>query len=100
MSSASPAPTRRPRAAKVAASRAREGGHEDHRMRIVAGSLRGRAIASPSHDGLRPTSDRVRESVFNILEHGIDGLTVAGARVIDLFAGTGALGLEALSRGA
>lgn len=69
-------------------------------MRIVGGRFRGRAIASPSHAGLRPTADRVREAVFNILLHGIDGLEVEGARVIDLFAGTGALGLEALSRGA
>ena len=49
---------------------------------------------------MRPTADRVRESLFNILEHGIEGLSLQGARVIDLFAGTGALGLEALSRGA
>lgn len=69
-------------------------------MRIVGGRFRGRAIEAPSHDGLRPTADRVRESVFNILLHGIDGLDLDGARVIDLFAGTGALGLEALSRGA
>jgi len=69
-------------------------------MRIVGGRFRGRSIASPSHDGLRPTADRVRESVFNILAHGIEGGDLDGARVIDLFAGTGALGLEALSRGA
>lgn len=69
-------------------------------MRIVAGRLRGRSIASPQHSGLRPTSDRVRESVFNVLEHGVEDLALTGARVIDLFAGTGALGLEALSRGA
>ena len=69
-------------------------------MRIVAGKFRGRAIAAPDHDGLRPTSDRVRESVFNILSHGIADFELASARVIDLFAGTGALGLEALSRGA
>lgn len=69
-------------------------------MRIVAGKFRGRAIAAPEHEGLRPTSDRVRESVFNILAHGIAGFELSGARVIDLFAGTGALGLEALSRGA
>ena len=50
--------------------------------------------------GLRPTPDRVREAVFNILAHGIADFTIAGTRVIDLFAGTGALGLEALSRGA
>lgn len=69
-------------------------------MRIVGGSLRGRAIASPEHAGLRPTSDRVRESLFNILAHGVEGFDIVGARVIDLFSGTGALGLEALSRGA
>jgi 16S rRNA (guanine966-N2)-methyltransferase len=69
-------------------------------MRIVAGRFRGRAIATPTHEGLRPTSDRVREAVFNILAHGMDSFTLQGARVVDLFAGTGALGLEALSRGA
>ena len=69
-------------------------------MRVVGGTLRGRALAAPGHEGLRPTSDRVRESVFNILTHGIDGFDIAGRRVIDLFAGTGALGIEALSRGA
>ena len=69
-------------------------------MRIVAGTLRGRAITGPQHEGLRPTSDRVRESLFNILAHGIEDFSLSGARVIDLFAGTGALGLEAISRGA
>jgi 16S rRNA (guanine966-N2)-methyltransferase len=69
-------------------------------MRIVAGRFGGRPLASPRHRGLRPTSDRVRESVFNVLEHGIADFAIAGARVLDLFAGTGALGLEALSRGA
>ena len=69
-------------------------------MRIVSGTLRGRALASPSHDGLRPTSDRVREAMYNILAHGIDGFDLDGVRVLDLFAGTGALGIEALSRGA
>jgi 16S rRNA (guanine966-N2)-methyltransferase len=69
-------------------------------MRIVAGKFRGRALAQPDLDGLRPTADKVRESVFNILAHGIADFELAGARVIDLFAGTGALGLEALSRGA
>lgn len=69
-------------------------------MRIVGGRFRGRAIASTEHDGLRPTSDRVRESVFNILLHGIEDFDIDGIRVIDLFAGTGALGLEAVSRGA
>lgn len=69
-------------------------------MRIVGGTFRGRALAAPRHEGLRPTSDRVRESVFNILLHGVSDFTLEGARVIDLFAGTGALGIEALSRGA
>jgi 16S rRNA (guanine966-N2)-methyltransferase len=69
-------------------------------VRIVGGRLRGRSIASPAHDGVRPTSDRVRESVFNVVLHGIEDFTIDGQRVIDLFAGTGALGLEALSRGA
>ncbi len=69
-------------------------------MRVVGGKFRGRSLASPRHEGLRPTADRVRESVFNILLHGITGFDIAGARVIDLFAGTGALGIEALSRGA
>lgn len=69
-------------------------------MRIVGGKFRGRAITSPEHEGLRPTSDRVRESVFNILLHGFEDFDIDGIRVIDLFAGTGALGLEAVSRGA
>jgi len=69
-------------------------------MRVVAGSLKGRTLATPSHEGLRPTSDRVREALFNILLHGVDELQLGGARVLDLFAGTGALGLEAVSRGA
>lgn len=68
-------------------------------MRIVAGAWRGRRLAGPSDDSIRPTSDRLREAIFNVLAHGHDD-AVAGARVIDLFAGTGALGLEALSRGA
>ena len=69
-------------------------------MRIVGGKLKGRSIAAPSGQATRPTSDRVREAIFNILAHGIEGFSLEGARVIDLFAGTGALGLEALSRGA
>ena len=69
-------------------------------MRVVAGKFRGRPLATPDHEGTRPTSDRVRESLFNILAHGIDDFQLEGARVIDLFAGTGALGIEALSRGA
>lgn len=69
-------------------------------MRIVGGRLRGRPLVVPRSDAIRPTSDRVRESLFNILEHGVSEFTVDDARVIDLFAGTGALGIEALSRGA
>jgi 16S rRNA (guanine966-N2)-methyltransferase len=69
-------------------------------MRIVAGRFRGRPLVAPRHEGTRPTSDRVREAVFNILAHGLPEFSLEGARVLDLFAGTGALGLEALSRGA
>ena len=69
-------------------------------MRIVGGTLRGRKLSTPADQGIRPTSDRVRESVFNILAHGIEDFDIEGVRVIDLFAGTGALGLEAISRGA
>ena len=69
-------------------------------MRVVAGRFRGRPLAAPDDVGIRPTSDRVRESVFNILAHGLGEFSIAGRRVIDLFAGTGALGIEALSRGA
>jgi 16S rRNA (guanine966-N2)-methyltransferase len=68
-------------------------------MRIVGGRLKGRALNGPRGDGVRPTSDRLRESLFNVLAHSY-GDPVPGARVIDLFAGTGALGLEAVSRGA
>ena len=69
-------------------------------MRVVGGHLKGRALAGPKSGGLRPTSDKVRQALFNILEHGIDDFELNGAHVLDLFAGTGALGLEALSRGA
>lgn len=69
-------------------------------MRIVGGKHKGRALAAPKGRDTRPTSDRAREAMFNVLEHGVDGRGLAGARVIDVFAGTGALGLEALSRGA
>jgi len=69
-------------------------------MRVVGGQLKGRPLAKPLSDGLRPTSDRVREALFNILEHGIDDFELTDAHVLDLFAGTGALGIEALSRGA
>lgn len=68
-------------------------------MRIVGGRLRGRALAAPKSQSIRPTADRLRESLFNILMHAY-GDPISGARVLDLFAGTGALGLEALSRGA
>lgn len=71
-------------------------------MRIVGGRLKGRALAAPRDARVRPTSDRVREAVFNILQHNdFDiGFALDGVRVLDLFAGTGALGIEALSRGA
>jgi 16S rRNA (guanine966-N2)-methyltransferase len=68
-------------------------------MRIVGGRLRGRVLAAPRSHAIRPTADRLRESLFNIVVHAYDN-PVDGARVLDLFAGTGALGLEALSRGA
>src|SRR5215204_441730 len=68
-------------------------------MRIVGGRLRGRALAAPKSHAVRPTADRLREALFNILVHAY-GDPVSGARVLDLFAGTGALGLEAMSRGA
>ncbi|MGV3651418.1 MAG: 16S rRNA (guanine(966)-N(2))-methyltransferase RsmD [Devosia sp.] len=68
-------------------------------MRIIAGRFRGKQLTSPEGDAIRPTADRVRESVFNILASRL-GPGFEGVRVLDLFAGTGALGLEALSRGA
>ena len=69
-------------------------------MRIAGGRLRNRPIYAPAGRATRPTSDRVREAIFNVLAHGVEGFTLEDARVLDLFAGTGALGLEALSRGA
>lgn len=69
-------------------------------MRIVAGVHKGRAITAPKGLGTRPTTDRVRESVFNKLAHAAWAPDMDGLRVIDLFAGSGALGLEAISRGA
>lgn len=73
-------------------------------MRIVGGEWRGRPLAAVGQgapkDHLRPTADRVRESLFNVIERGRFGIDLTGLRVLDLFAGTGALGLEALSRGA
>ncbi len=68
-------------------------------MRIVGGRLRGRALAAPKSQAIRPTTDRLRESLFNILMHAYAD-PISGARVLDLFAGTGALGLEAISHGA
>jgi 16S rRNA (guanine966-N2)-methyltransferase len=68
-------------------------------MRIVGGRLKGRVLKGPSSNAIRPTSDRLRETLFNVLAHAY-GDPVEGARVIDLFAGTGALAFEALSRGA
>jgi 16S rRNA (guanine966-N2)-methyltransferase len=64
-------------------------------MRIIAGALKGRRLAAPDWDGLRPTSDKLRETLFNVLAARIEG-----ARVLDAYAGTGAVGIEAFSRGA
>jgi len=69
-------------------------------MRIVSGKYRGKAIVAPPGEATRPTSDRARQAVFNILEHAAWAPELHGARIIDVFAGSGALGLEALSRGA
>ena len=68
-------------------------------MRIVGGEFRGRPLATPRSQSIRPTTDRTREALFNVLAHRFPE-KLEGARVLDLFAGTGALGLEALSRGA
>lgn len=67
-------------------------------MRIVGGEFRGRTLATPKSNAIRPTIDRTRESLFNILTHAHPGI-LDGTRVLDLFAGTGAVGIEALSRG-
>ena len=64
-------------------------------MRVIAGALKGRKLDAPTWDGLRPTSDKLRETLFNVLAPRIEG-----ARVLDGYAGTGAVGIEALSRGA
>ncbi len=69
-------------------------------MRIVAGSLKGRTITTPEGQGTRPTSDRARQAVFNVLEHAAWAEPLDGMRVMDLYAGSGALGFEAISRGA
>lgn len=68
-------------------------------MRVVGGRFKGKPLAGPKSDAIRPTSDRTREAIFNILEHRF-GDVIDGARVLDLCAGTGALGIEAISRGA
>jgi 16S rRNA (guanine966-N2)-methyltransferase len=68
-------------------------------MRVVGGRLKGRNLASPTSHDIRPTADRLRESLFNILIHAYED-PVSNVRVLDLFAGTGALGIEAISRGA
>src|SRR5690606_11319527 len=77
----------------------RAGSPHATKMRIVGGRLRGRGLAAPRGQGIRPTSDRLRESLFNVLLHNFR-LPQPETRVLDLFAGTGAIGLEALSRGA
>ena len=73
-------------------------------MRIVGGMFRGRRLATPRGRSIRPTSDRVREALFDVLQHGLQSIRRGSwpkdAHVLDVFAGTGALGLEALSRGA
>jgi 16S rRNA (guanine966-N2)-methyltransferase len=70
-------------------------------MRVAGGRFKGRTLFGPKDDRVRPTSDKVREAIFNILAHGdFEGFAVEGARVLDLFAGTGAMAAEALSRGA
>jgi 16S rRNA (guanine966-N2)-methyltransferase len=68
-------------------------------MRVVGGKFSGRVLKGPASDAIRPTSDRMRESLFNILAHGLD-CEIEGAHVLDLFAGTGACSIEAISRGA
>ena len=94
-SEAADAPSPRKRTdGKAAAGRARA-----RAVRIVGGEFRGRPLATPRSDAIRPTTDRTREALFNILAHRFAD-RLDGARVLDLFAGTGALGLEALSRGA
>jgi len=69
-------------------------------MRIISGVHRGRKLKTPDGENVRPTSDRAREALFNVLAHSLDGFDLQATSVVDLFCGTGALGLEALSRGA
>ncbi|MDG1708451.1 MAG: 16S rRNA (guanine(966)-N(2))-methyltransferase RsmD [Emcibacteraceae bacterium] len=68
-------------------------------MRIIGGTYRGKKLITPPNAAIRPTTDRMRETLFNMLEHGA-GPGIRGSRILDLFAGTGALGIEALSRNA
>ena len=68
-------------------------------MRIISGRYKGKKLNSPASDHIRPTSDRMRESIFNMLEHG-SGPGISQNRVLDLFAGTGAFGIESISRNA
>ena len=91
---------RRPARDRRKAQAARAGPRESReKMRIVGGRLKGRVLLAPSSRAIRPTSERLRESIFDILEHRFPG-HIEGARVVDLFAGSGALAIEALSRGA
>ncbi|MEM7191793.1 MAG: 16S rRNA (guanine(966)-N(2))-methyltransferase RsmD [Pseudomonadota bacterium] len=69
-------------------------------MRIIAGRFKGKPLVAPQGHGTRPTSDRVREALFNVLTHGDAAVRMEELRILDLFSGSGALGLEALSRGA
>jgi 16S rRNA (guanine966-N2)-methyltransferase len=84
--------------AAMAPARDRQAAEERRALRIVGGEFRGRPLAAPKSSDIRPTTDRTRESLFNILSHS-HGEVLDGGRVIDCFAGTGAVGLEALSRG-
>ena len=76
--------------------------HAEGTLRIAGGAFGGRTLFAPEDARVRPTSDKVRQAIFNILAHNDFGMTfsLAGARVLDLFAGTGALGIEAISHGA
>jgi 16S rRNA (guanine966-N2)-methyltransferase len=85
---------------KNTAKRARGSNEGAGQLRIIAGVWRGRMIAAPDGRDVRPTAQRARESLFNRLAHAFGDFTLAGARVVDVCAGSGALGLEALSRGA
>lgn len=86
----------------MAGRNARTPFHAEGSVRITGGTMRGRALATPADSRVRPTSDKVRQAIFNILQHNDfgTGFVLEGARVCDLFAGTGALGIEALSHGA